>query len=45
MKLKYTNPANVNLSEILPFESIVGNLDIDHLPMIPNAGNVSVVEA
>ena len=37
MKLKYTNPANVNLSEILPFESIVSNLDIDHLPMIPNA--------
>ena len=37
MKLKYTNPANVNLSEILPFESIVGDLDIDNLPMIPNA--------
>ena len=37
MKLKYTNPANINLSEILPFESIVGNLDINQLPMIPNA--------
>ncbi len=37
MKIHYTSPANEKLSQMLSFESIIKNLDINQLPKVSNA--------